>query len=121
MFRLIDDLESLIRVLEMETEALVEGDREKLELAIEEKFRFVKKLEQISTMFDIEDDDYARQLVAKIDSLQETNLMLVQQAYNHNEVILEAIKYSLKGQPNTYSKTGTYEKENQTNLIDKSL
>lgn len=117
---LMKSLKNLIDLLGMERSALMSNDVDQISMLID------KKNEQINALsvykgLDIENSREAMDLIKEIDSMQELNLLLTQQALSYQNAILESISKNLNNFSNTYSAKGTYNNSNNISIIDQSV
>lgn len=112
-------LKEFKRVLLAEKEALIRNDSAKVVAVIAEKENFMEVLPTLDTS-GLKKEDLSG-IVTEIKNLQETNLLLTQQAVQYQEKMMEAITNSVKTSNTTYSKSGSYSAEKQATIIDQSL
>ena len=120
MEELMEMLRGLIQLLEEEKQALIQNKGNRVEEIVRAKGKYIDRLAQFKGL-DIEKDEKAMELIEEINSIQELNLLLTNQALSHQNAILESIIDNVNKLSNTYSAKGSYEKENSINLIDQSL
>ncbi len=120
MEELREILEGLIQLLKEEKDSLVQNDGNRVKEIVLEKERYIDRISEFKGM-DIERDREIMGLIEEINSLQELNLLLTNQALSYQNSILESILNNVNGLANTYSANGNYEKENNINLIDQSV
>ena len=70
---------------------------------------------------DIENSKEAMDLIKVINSMQELNQLLTEQALSYQNAILESISKNLNNFSNTYSSKGTYDNSSNINIIDQSV
>lgn len=113
------DLRVLLRILSNEKKALISNNADKIVQLVEKKTEFVDKLDKYKGL-DIATDEEAMKLIAEINEIQETNLMLTKQAHSYNEVLMDSIAKNIN-KNNTYSPYGSSNKSNNVNFIDQSV
>lgn len=114
-----DTLKEFKQVLLAEKEALIKNDSTKVVAVIAEKENFMEVLPTLD-MSGLKKENLSG-IVTEIKNLQETNLLLTQQAVQYQEKMMEAITNSVKTSSTTYSKSGSYSAEKQATIIDQSL
>ncbi|WP_192986227.1 flagellar motor switch protein [Carnobacterium mobile] len=117
--QVIETLKKFKQVLIEEKEALIKNDSAKVVAVIAEKETFMEVLPTLD-MTGLKKEDLSG-IVTEIKNLQETNLLLTQQAVQYQEKMMEAITSSVKTSSSTYSKNGSYSAEKQATIIDQSL
>ena len=117
---LINNLKSIIRLLEQEKVALINNDAEQISEIINKKNQQMQGLSVFKGM-DVENNKQAMDLIQEINSMQELNLLLTKQALSYQNALLESISQNLNNFANTYSSKGTYENTNNVNIIDQSV
>ena len=120
---LCNHLNSLLKLLEEEEEALIHNDVSKISELVEKKNEYVEVLSQYSlSQNDViptaEEKSQLVKLVEEINSIQETNLLLTKQSLSYQNSLLEAISKNIQNTSNTYSAKGDYQKSNNIGLID---
>lgn len=117
--QVIETLKKFRDVLLEEKEALITNDSAKVVAVIAEKETFMEVLPTLDST-GLKKEDLS-EIVTEIKNLQETNLLLTQQALQYQEKMMEAITDSAKTSGSTYSKNGHYSAEKQATIIDQSL
>lgn len=117
--QVIETLKKFKRVLLEEKEALIKNDSAKVVAVIAEKETFMEVLPTLNST-GLKKEDLSG-IVMEIKNLQETNLLLTQQALQYQEKMMEAITDSAKTSGSTYAKNGHYSAEKQATIIDQSL
>lgn len=115
---MLETLKTLKKILEEEKQILINNEGKEIEQIVSKKEAIIKILEEA----EIEDNNKQeiRDLVNEIQELQKTNAMLTQQAMNYSEVFLSA--FQKEAQKNTtYSKKGSFEKTENSSILDQSL
>lgn len=112
-------LESLLDILEEETQALVDSDGARVNEILDEKMRIMEDIDKFQGQNFSQNAEIV-ELIEKIDDLQETNLMLTQQALNYNETFLKIVTEGLEEKATTYSASGDMGKTTSS-LIDRSI
>lgn len=120
MDKLVRLLESMIDLLEEEKLALIRNDGEKINEILISKNEFIKNLENYRGK-NLSDKEEVVALVNKIDELQETNLMLTNQAINYNNFLLDLVKDMTKDKTGGYSKDGKITESSNKNIVDQSV
>ena len=123
---LCNHLNSLLKLLEEEEEALIHNDVSKISELVEKKNEYVEVLSQYSlSQNDViptaEEKSQLVKLVEEINSVQETNLLLTKQSLSYQNSLLEAISKNIQNTSNTYSAKGDYQKSNNIGLIDQEV
>lgn len=113
------DLENLEKILQDETDALVENDNGALSDILDEKMKIMGNIDKFKGQ-NFSDNEEIVEIIGRIDDLQETNLMLTQQALNFNENFLEIVSEGLEEKATTYSASGDLGKSSSS-LIDRSI
>ena len=117
---LINNLKNIISLLDEEKKALVNNDVDKVTEIVNKKNQLIEKLGAFKGM-DVENSKEAMDLIGRIDSMQELNLLLTKQALSYQNAVLESISQNINNLSNTYSSKGTYENANNINIIDQSV
>jgi len=123
---LCNHLNSLLKLLEEEEEALIHNDASKISELVEKKNEYVEvlspySLSQNDVMLTEGEKSQLVKLVEEINSVQETNLLLTKQALSYQNSLLEAIAKNIQNTSNTYSAKGDYQKSNNIGLIDQEV
>lgn len=124
MTQLIQALEDLLTVLEDERKALVENQLDSLlELIKLKEIKTEEIMEIEKTVEDINEEEklVINSLVEQVQSLQEINTLLTEQAMSYYLTIIEGLEKNLEKASNTYSKDGAYEKVSESTIINKSI
>ncbi|MPW24766.1 hypothetical protein GC105_03045 [Alkalibaculum sp. M08DMB] len=111
---------SLRKLLQEEKQALLHNHGEKVAKLVEEKKDYIEKLAKYKGI-GIESNKKAMALIEDINAVQETNLLLTEQAMSFQSLLLESIAQNLQNMSNTYSQNGKYNSENNINLLDQSV
>ncbi len=117
--QLYESLGSLLELLEEETQALVDSDGPRVSEILDEKMEIMTDIDKFQGQ-NFRDDAEIVAIIGKIDDLQETNLMLTQQALNHNEAFLKIVAEAMEEKVTTYSASGDVGKTTSS-LIDRSI
>lgn len=117
---LISSLKDIISLLEMEKSALVSNDVDQISMLTNKKDEQVNELSAYKGM-DIENSKEAMDLIKEINSMQELNQLLTQQALSYQNAVLESISKNLNNFSNTYSSKGRYDNSNNISIIDQSV
>jgi hypothetical protein len=120
VMELIGLLKSLIKLLQIEKDALINNDGNKVAEIVEKKNEYIEKLKEFKGI-EAANNEKVLSLVEEINSLQETNLLLTKQAIGYQEMLMESIAKNLKNVSNTYTSKGGYEKSSNINFIDQSV
>lgn len=116
---LIKLLESMVIILDEEREILINNDGDKLVDVVKKKNNFIKELEEYKGI-DLSENKEVVSLIEEINSLQETNLVLTNQAINYNNLFLDALNDMTDDRTSGYSKDGKIAKSKK-NIIDQSV
>lgn len=125
-------LNSLLKLVKEEKEALIHNDALKVAEIVEKKNEFIEKLSNNTENFNIipnsgpvipnaVEGTSLLKLIEEINSIQETNLLLTKQSLSYQNVLIESIAKSLQNLSNTYSSKGSYQKSNNIGLIDQEV
>ena len=117
---LADNLQSILKLLREEKEALIHNNGNVIAIIVEKKKEYIEKLSSFKGL-PIVDDSKIMKLIQEIDELQETNSLLTMQALSFQNNLLESIAKSIKHSTDTYSPKGNYESSKTVNLIDQSI
>lgn len=117
---LYNQLKSIIKLLHEEKEALLHNEGFKIAEIVEVKNSYIEKLSLFKGI-EIEKNEKAMGFIKEINSLQEVNLLLTNQALSFQNVLLESIAKNVRSMSNTYSAKGNYESANNIGLIDHSV
>lgn len=120
MDKLVRLLESMVDLLEEEKLALINNDGEKINEILASKNEFIKDLEEYSNE-NLANEEEIVDLVNKIRELQETNLMLTNQAIRYNNFLLDLVKDMTKDKTGGYSKDGKITESSNKNIVDQSV
>lgn len=112
-------LDSMMVILKEEQEALVENDGERIIEIVEQKEKFIKKLEDHKGL-NIAENKKILKIIEEINEMQEINLMLTNQALNFNNVFLDALKEATEHGVSSYSADGKISKAKK-NIINQSV
>ena len=113
-------LKSLKNLLYDEKEALLKNDGYKVAEIVELKSQLIEDLKNFKDI-DASSSENVLKLVEEIDSIQETNLLLTQQAIGYQEMLIESIAKNVKNLSNTYSSKGGYNTDSNVNFVDQSI
>lgn len=102
-----------------EKDALIKNDSAKVKALVEQKQTFLDILPTLKTE-GLKKEDLV-EVVEDIKNLQQTNLILTEQALQYQETMMEAITKGVNKGGSTYSKQGDYSATQQANIIDQSL
>lgn len=102
-----------------EKDALIKNDSAKVKALVEQKQTFLDILPTLKTE-GLKKEDLV-EVVEDIKNLQQTNLILTEQALQYQETMMEAITKGVNKGGSTYSKQGDYSSTQQANIIDQSL
>lgn len=125
-------LNSLLKLVKEEKEALIHNDALKVAEIVEKKNEFIEKLSNNTENFNIipnsgpvipnaVEGTSLLKLIEEINSIQETNLLLTKQSLSYQNVLIESIAKNLQNLSNTYSSKGSYQKSNNIGLIDQEV
>lgn len=117
---LINHLGIIHDLLKKERAALVHNDVVTISEITEKKNEEIEKLKDYD-MMGFRKQEEVIDLIKKINSMQELNLLLTQQALSYQNTIIESISKSIKDLSNTYSANGKYEKTKNVNFVDHSI
>lgn len=123
---LYNHLNSLLKLLKEEKEALIHNDASKIPELVEKKNEYVEVLSQYNlSQKDVtltkEEESQLVKLVEEINLIQETNLLLTKQSLSYQNSLLEAIAKNIQNTSNTYSAKGDYQKSNNIGLVDQEV
>ena len=126
---LYNHLDSLLKLLQEEKEALIHNDVVKVSKIVEKKNEYIEKLAVSSTILEEAKDVIPStvevspllQLINEIKIIQETNLLLTKQSLSYQNGLLESISKSIQNTSNTYSAKGNYQRINNIGLIDQEV
>ena len=113
-------LKDLIKVLENEKAVLIKGDGEALISITEKKMEFIEKMKSYNQLDDLKDET-TKDLVGKIDALQETNYLLTLQAISFQDQILKALSKNNTSKYNTYTSNGNINCPKEISIVDQSV
>ena len=113
-------LNSIIDILKEEKDALIQGDGNKIIEIVESKNQYIDTISEFKGL-KLEEDRSIMGLIEEIDSLQELNLLLTNQALSFQNALLESISIGLSTASNTYSQKGNYEGTKNIGLVDHSV
>lgn len=115
----LDTLLQFKTLLLDEKDALIKNDSAKVKALVEQKQTFLDILPTLKTE-GLKKEDLV-EVVEDIKNLQQTNLILTEQALQYQETMMEAITKGVNKGGSTYSKQGDYSAAQQANIIDQSL
>lgn len=115
---LIKILEDLKKILLDEKKALIQYQGNCIQEIVSKKEEIIEELEQLDPLE--EDNERVILLAKEVRELQETNYMLTQQAINYAETFITAFQETAQKQA-TYSKEGSFDKNESTGILDQSL
>lgn len=110
-------LESFVKLLKKEKDYLIKDDGESLTSLLSKKESFVKVIEE----YQGEISEKTRELITKIKTQQEENLLLTKQAISYQTMLMEAIKKNLSSPTGTYSKGAQIYAQPRTNFVDEEI
>lgn len=113
-------LKDMVRVLGKEKQVLIHNDAMALADIVEKKNELIGKIESFRDM-DFSGDQEIRKLVAEIDALQETNILLTRQAIGYQDQILKALSKNNTSKYNTYSSKGQMGSQKEVSIVDQSV
>ncbi|MBC8590327.1 flagellar protein FlgN [Wansuia hejianensis] len=113
-------LKSIEDLLEEEKKALLENNGEKVAEIVQQKNKCIDRLSEFKGM-NMDKNQKIVSLIEEINTKQELNLLLTQQALDYQNALLESISQNMKNESNTYSSKGNYQKKKSINLIDQSV
>lgn len=116
---LVELLKDFKALLKDEKKALIENKVDRIQEIIKEKEAYAESFDQMEIQES--ERETAIQLIQDIRELQETNLMLTEQALNYAGTFIDAFQKEAKKSSVTYSKKGQYQQTAGTNLLDQSL
>lgn len=114
----IEILKQLKKILLEEKEALIKNEGKVIQELVTKKEVLIEMFEKVEINND--DKDEIRHLVTEIQSLQETNAILTQQAMNYASTFINAFQKEAQ-KSSTYSKEGNLNVSKNTSLLDQSL
>lgn len=117
---LIKHLKTIRDLLEEEKRALVKNEGEVIADIVERKKDQLEVLREFKGL-DVESSQEAMELIEEINTLQELNLLLTNQALSYQNAMLRAISNNLNSFSNTYSADGKYEVNKNIRIIDQSV
>ncbi|NLN14035.1 MAG: flagellar protein FlgN [Tissierellia bacterium] len=117
---LIKHLKTIRDLLEEEKRALVKNEGEVIADIVERKKDQLEVLREFKGL-DVESSQEAMELIEEINTLQELNLLLTNQALSYQNAMLRAISNNLNSFSNTYSADGKYEVNKNISIIDQSV
>lgn len=120
MKSLINLLTSMTDLLIEEKEALINNDGDRINDIVSQKNIFIKELEKYGGKNLSKDREVVR-MIKEIDQLQETNLMLTNQAMAYNNLFLDALKDITKDRTSGYSKDGKLAETRNKSIVDQSV
>ena len=112
-------LQAFITLLETEKEALIHNKGEMIQELVSKKQLFVDAFPGCD--FSVVDANEVKTLVEMIRQLQETNLILTQQALDYQNTILEALSKGANKAGKTYSKSGQQTGLTEASILNQSL
>lgn len=113
-------LKDMVRVLGKEKQVLIKNDAMALTDIVEKKNDLIRKIESFRDM-DFSGNQEIRKLVAEIDTLQETNMLLTRQALSYHDVILKSLSKNNTSKYNTYSSKGQMGSQKEVSIVDQSV
>lgn len=125
-------LNSLLKLLQEEKEALIHNDVLKVAELVEKKSELIEKISKLEVIpAPVEESAHViptvveesplLKIINEINSIQETNLLLTKQSISYQNVLLESISKNIQNMSNTYSAKGNYQKSNNTYLYDQEV
>ncbi len=125
-------LNSLLKLLQEEKEALIHNDVLKVAELVEKKSELIEKISKLEVIpAPVEESAHViptvveesplLKIINEINSIQETNLLLTKQSISYQNVLLESISKNIQNMSNTYSAKGNYQKANNTYLYDQEV
>lgn len=115
-----ENLGKLYKILQTENVALINNKGEEIEKIVEIKEQLAKELEAHNINEIDQVDEETLSLIKEIINLQETNLMLTQQAMSYTNTFLSALQK--EAQKNiTYSEKGNTKEDGSSGLLNRSL
>lgn len=113
-------LKDMVRVLNKEKQVLIRNDAMALTDIVEKKNDLIRKIESFREM-DFSGNQEIRKLVAEIDTLQETNMLLTRQALSYHDAILKSLSKNNTSKYNTYSAKGQMGSQKEVSIVDQSV
>ena len=113
-------LKIIYNLLIKERVALINNDVEKISEIVEQKNEQIEELKKYKGV-GIKNFKEVANLIEEINSMQELNLLLTNQALSYQNALLESISHSVNNIINTYSSNGKYETKNNMSIIDQSV
>lgn len=125
-------LNSLLKLLQEEKEALIHNDVLKVAELVEKKSELIEKISKLEVIPapaeesahvipTVVEESPLLKIINEINSIQETNLLLTKQSISYQNVLLESISKNIQNMSNTYSAKGNYQKANNTYLYDQEV
>lgn len=126
---LYNHLNSLLKLLQEEKEALIHNDVFKIAELVEKKNEYIEILSRFTSDGFLNPSSGGvpspptplRKLVDEINSIQETNLLLTKQSLSYQNFLLESLSKNIQNMSNTYSAKGNYQNINNIGLIDQEV
>lgn len=115
----IQFLQAFITLLKTEKEALIRNQGENIKMIVTKKQAFVEQFPAYD--FSKENKVEVTALVQTIRHMQETNLLLTQQALDYQNTVMEALSKGIKKSGKTYSKSGQQTGLTQASILNQSL
>ena len=113
-------LKIIYNLLIKERVALINNDVGKISEIVEQKNEQIEELKKYKGV-GIKNFEEVANLIEEINSMQELNLLLTNQALSYQNALLESISHSVNNIINTYSSNGKYETKNNMSIIDQSV
>lgn len=113
-------LEQLLTILQVEKEALINNEGEKIEELVTAKEELVKQFEANEIQPDEEITEELTALITEVRELQETNLMLTKQAMNYVDTFVTAFQKEANKNL-TYSQKGKDKDSGSSTILNRSL
>lgn len=112
--------EQLLTILQVEKEALIKNEGEKIEELVTAKEELVKQFETSELQSDEQITEELTSLITEVRELQETNLMLTKQAMNYTDTFISAFQKEANKNL-TYSQNGKDKDSGSSTILNQSL
>lgn len=114
-------LKSLLLVLKDEKESLINNNVEKIIQLVDIKNEYIDKISKFKEL-DIENNVEIKELIKRVNLLQETNMLLTKQALSFQSSLLQVISKNIQNNSNTYTSKGKkYQNQKDLSFINESV
>lgn len=113
-------LNQLLKILQLEKEALIQNEAAKIENLVSEKEALVEAFEDYDLEEINQEDQELISLIGEIREKQETNLLLTKQAMNYADKFISAFQKEAS-KDLTYSKEGKDHNSGKSSILNQSL